>query len=118
MIFDGSPALANFSCKEAIGKNVICEDGIARRVVEIVPSHAFPYRSIINEGDEDSKSGYFVHNLSLACQLQGLPLPDKEQMEAFNRVCKSLDYNEPKNRHERRRLEARLNRTRGGLWLR
>lgn len=108
MVFDGSVELGAFSVQQAVGKTVRCVDGKDRRVVEIVPSHAKPWLSIINENDPDSKSGYFVHNLSLACQLLGKPLPSEDSMRAFERVTKAMDYNEPGNRHERRQMERRL----------
>lgn len=117
MIFDKSIELGDVSCQHAVGKTIICQDGIARRVVEIVPSHAKPWLSIINENDPDSKSGYFVHNLSLACQLQGAPLPTRDAMEAFTRVVGAMDYNEPKNRQERRQIERRLMKRSGIIHL-
>lgn len=106
-IFDGSAAL-KLTCKEAIGKTIICEDGVPRRVVEIVPSHRYPYMCVINEQDPDSQLGYFVHNLSLSCQLLGQPLPTKEQKDHFAKMTQALDYNEPKNRHERKIMERRF----------
>lgn len=113
-LFD-SAICAETSCQEAVGRNVLCEDGKTRRVVTIVPSHAHPHMSIINEADPDSKSGYFVHNLVLACQIRGLPLPDRDAKDAFTRMCKALDYNEPKNRQERRAIERKIQKQRG--WL-
>lgn len=118
MIFDNSPILANFSCQQAIDKTIICEDGVPRRVVEIVPSHAFPWMSIINENDPDSQSGWFVHNLDLAAQCLGEPRPDKDAKEAFIRMCQAMNYNEMKNRHERRTIERKMGkRKRSGLFL-
>lgn len=113
MIFDNSPVHANFSCQDAVGHTIICEDGIARRVVEIVPSHGYPWLSIINENDPDSKMGWFVHNLDLAAQVLGQPRPDQEAKEAFIRVCKAMNYNEPGNRHARRVLDRRMRKRRG-----
>lgn len=106
-IFDGSTQLTTV-CAEAIGKTIICEDGVPRRVVEIVPSHRYPHMCVINEQDPDSQLGYFVHNLSLSCQLLGQPLPSEDAKQAFNRMTKALDYNEPKNRYERRMMERRF----------
>lgn len=114
-VFDRSDELSNIKCGDAVGKTVRCVDGKDRRVAEIVPSHPYPWLSVINENDPDSKSGYFVHNLSLACQLTGKPLPSREEMEAFERVVKAMDYNEPKNRQERRSMMRRLTKSRGGI---
>src|SRR4051812_21458067 len=117
MVFDSSPILATFKCEQAIGKTIICEDEIPRRVVEIIPSHAFPWLSIINENDPDSQSGWFVHNLELAAQCLGEPRPGKEAKEAFIRMCKAMNYNDVKNRHERRTVEKKMKKSRGGLFL-
>lgn len=117
MIFDESPILAKFSCQDAVGKTIICEDGVPRRVVEITTSYAFPWFSIINENDPDSQSGYFVHNLDLASQCLSEPRPDKDAKEAFIRMCQAMNYNEPKNRHARRTVERKMKKSRGGLFL-
>lgn len=108
MIFDRSLDLQKIKCADAIGKDVLCTDGKWRRVEEIVPSHGFPWLSVVNENDPDSKSGYFVHNLVLACIVMGKPLPDKDQQAAFQRVVAAMDYNEPRNRQERRQVERKL----------
>lgn len=71
---------------DAIGRTIICEDGIPRRVVEIVPSNRWPWKNIINEKDPDSNAGYFVSTLSLTAQILGEPLPSREAEEAFKRM--------------------------------
>lgn len=75
--------------QDAVNLNIICEDGIQRRVVEIVFSKQFPWRAIINENDPESQSGYFVNLLSLMAQLINKPLPNKEQEEAFIRSARA-----------------------------
>ncbi len=77
-----------FKIDLAIGMNIICEDGIPRRVVEIVHSMRWPWKSIINEKDEDSHAGHFVNNLSLTKQILGQPLPTEEEIRAFETMAK------------------------------
>lgn len=74
--------------KEAIGRTIICDDGIPRRVVEIAQSMKWPWKVIINEQDPESKSGYFCNTLSLSAQLIGAPLPDADHLKAFENHCK------------------------------
>lgn len=94
-----SDELQGIKLKDAIGKTIICEDGIPRRVVEIVPAFANKFKSIINENDEDSKGGHFVHNYSLAAQILGKPIPDKDAIAAFERMINHrLQYGAPKQR--------------------
>lgn len=83
-----SKELLTFDPKEAIDRTIICEDGIPRRVVEIVGSMKYPWKFVINEEDPDSNSGYFVSNLSLVAQLLGKPIPTKEQDDAFAKVMR------------------------------
>lgn len=74
--------------KEAIGRTIICEDGVPRRVVEIVKSLRWPWKMIINERDPESNAGYFVTTLSLCAQLLKAPMPSREQEEAFQRMLR------------------------------
>lgn len=74
--------------KEAVGKNIICEDGIPRRVVEIVKSMKWPWKMIINEQDPESNAGYFVSVLSLCSQLLGQPPPDRAVEDAFQKMMR------------------------------
>lgn len=74
--------------KEALGRTLIDMDGIPHTVQTIVGSAKYPWRCIINEEDPASKSGYWITNLSLMCQMLGKPLPTKEQEIAFERVAR------------------------------
>lgn len=88
-----------FSYKDCIGRNVKCDDGAIRRVVQICGSNAYPWKAIINERDPDSKMGYFVSLLSLSCQMLGKPLPSKAQEAAFARMIRAFGYTQaPKPR--------------------
>ena len=62
-----------FEVEEMIGKTVKCMDGHERRVVEVVHSHRYNDRAIINENDPDSNAGHFVHYLDKAAVAKGLP---------------------------------------------
>lgn len=92
------------SLTDALGKTIVCEDGKPRKVHQIVYARGYKDRAIINEGDPDSKMGYFVHLLSLSCQLHGDPLPNKEQKEAFTRYTDALYYEETKDEQQNRWL--------------
>lgn len=85
-----------FPLGEAIGRSIICDDGITRTVRNI--SHSFRYkdRVIINEQDAEDVAGYFCHTLSLACQIHGDPLPTEEQKRAFTRMVQALHWKEDK----------------------
>lgn len=80
--------LEDVKITDAIGKNIICEDGIERRCVEIVGSMKWPWKVIINEHDPDSKMGHFVNMLSLCAQILGKPIPDKDAQKAFEKIMR------------------------------
>lgn len=84
----GSDPNKKISIKDAIGKTIICDDGIPRRVVEIVFSNRWPWKAIINENDPESKMGHFVNKLSLTCQLLGKPLPTEAEIKAFEKTVR------------------------------
>lgn len=80
-----SPELQKIKLNEAIGKTIVCEDNIPRRVVEIVASYRYPWRAIINEQDETANGGHWVNMLSLTSQLIGKGVPDKSAQDSFAR---------------------------------
>ena len=82
----GDDPKKKFDIQYFVGKSVVCEDGIARRVDHICNAYGFPGRAIINERDPESRAGWFVSLLSLGCQYVGDPLPTKEQEIAFLRL--------------------------------
>ena len=73
---------------EAIGRTIICEDGVPRRVVEIVKSMRWPWKMVVNEKDPESNAGHFVTVLSLCAQLLGKPLPSKDSEIAFQKMMR------------------------------
>lgn len=83
-----------FPLREAVGRNIICEDGIARRVVNICFSYRFKWKAIVNETDPDASMGHFVSLLSLAAQVHGKPLPTKDQEAAFARMIRAADWDQ------------------------
>ena len=85
--------LKGFALEDVIGRTIVCEDGIPRQVLEIEHSYAYPWRSVINEGDPESNMGYFVNNLSLAYQMHGKQVPTKEQQDAFAKMALSMAFN-------------------------
>lgn len=76
----------------AIGKNIVCDDGVTRLCHEITCSFKYPWKAIINEQDEASKAGYFVNILSLSAQILGKPLPSLDAQDAFTKVVR-LKFN-------------------------
>lgn len=83
-----SKELAGIKLEDALGMTIECEDGIPRRVVEIVSSVRWPWKAIINEQDENSNAGHFVNMLSLCAQILGKPVPSIEVQKAFERVMR------------------------------
>lgn len=83
-----SPELQKVRITDALGKSIVCEDGKARRVHEIVYSYRWPWRVIINEKDPESKNGHYVNMLSLSSQLLGKGVPDKDAQDAFSRTVR------------------------------
>ncbi|NBW17367.1 MAG: hypothetical protein EBR82_56245 [Caulobacteraceae bacterium] len=83
-----SPELQKLKISDAIGKTIVCEDNVPRRVVEIVYSYRWPWRVIINEKDPDSNNGHYCNMLSLSSQLLGKGVPDKEAQDAFSRTVR------------------------------
>ena len=97
--FDISRGAGKVRYSDAIGHNIVCEDGSTHRVVTICGSHRYPWKAIINEPDPDSSMGHFVSLLSLVAQLHGKPLPTVEQQAAFARAMSALSWSqEPKAR--------------------
>lgn len=80
--------------EQAIGRNIICDNGTSHRVVTICPSLKHKDRILINETDEESGAGYYVHTLSLVCQIMGKPLPSRDAMAAASRVWEDMYYRE------------------------
>lgn len=83
-----SDELQKIKITDAIGKTIVCEDGHARKVHEIVYSYRWPWRVIINEKDPESNNGYYVNMLSLSSQLLNKGVPSKDEQEAFSRVVR------------------------------
>lgn len=86
-----SDALKGISINEAIGRKILCDDGISRVVENIVHSFRYRDRAIVNETDPECETGQFVHLLSLACQLIGKPLPTEEEKYHFSKVANAFD---------------------------
>lgn len=76
--------------RDAIGRTIVCKDGIPRKIYSIAESYQYPDHFIVNENDPDSKMGYFVHALSLVAQVMGYKVPDKEQCDAASRLWKKM----------------------------
>lgn len=80
--------------QEAVGKNIICDDGTSHIVINVCPSLRFKDKCLINETDPDAESGRFVHYLSLVSQVMGKGVPSKEAMVAASKVWESMYYRE------------------------
>lgn len=85
--------LQSFNFRDVIGKNIVCEDGVIRRVEQISYSHRYADKVLINEVNEDeTPGGAWVHVLSLNCQMYGNPIPTEEQKLAFTNMCKAFRW--------------------------
>jgi len=90
---DDGIQLSTFHLKDVLGKVMICEDGISRRVEQISHSYRYTDMVLINEAHEDdTKGGSWVHALSLACQMNGKPPPTRDQKEAFSRTMQAFRF--------------------------
>lgn len=90
--------LQSFNLRDVVGKTIMCEDGVKRRVEQISYSHRYADKVLINEILEDeTPGGAWVHVLSLSCQMYGNPLPTVEQKRAFTRFARSLRWNQSKD---------------------
>lgn len=108
-----SPELQKIRIQDAIGKSVVCEDGKARRVHEIVYSYRWPWRVIVNEKDPESDNGHYVNMLSLSSQLLGKGVPDKDAQDAFARSVRvrfNIEEDGITKRHP-------LDKKQSGIWL-
>lgn len=78
--------------KEAIGKEVLCEDGTIRKVESIVHCAGSFGFAVINEDLEAERTGFMVHLLKLFSQLRGQPPPSEEDLKKFDEIAKSFDF--------------------------
>lgn len=90
--------LGKFNINDVLGRTIICDDGVPRRVHSIHYSFQHKDRFIINEPDPDSNMGHWVHALSLSCQIHGNSLPTEEQKKAASRAWNKLLYTEQGNK--------------------
>lgn len=79
---------------DALGRTLICEDGIPRLVTDITFSLRYKDKCIINEVESETGTGYFIHTLSVVSQLQGKGVPSVEAMQAASKVWASMYYEE------------------------
>lgn len=85
--------LQAFNLRDVVGKNIVCDDGVKRRVEQITRSQRYADKVLVNEINEDeTPGGAFVHVLSLHCQMFGLSVPTKEQMHAFSRAMRAFRW--------------------------
>lgn len=90
--------LQAFNLRDVIGKNIICDDGVKRKVEQISYSQRYADKVLINEVNEDeTPGGTWVHALSLSCQMMGMPLPSVEQKRAFSRVMSAFKWQQDGN---------------------
>jgi hypothetical protein len=78
--------------EDCVGHTLICDDGVARLVYSIVHSVRFRHLAVINEDDPESKMGHHINLLSLSAQMLGSPMPTKEQLESFKRMCADMHW--------------------------
>lgn len=95
---DDGLRLKAFNYNDVIGRNILCEDGVTRKVEQLSPSYRFADMVLINEINEDeTPGGAWVHMLSLSCQMYGMPLPTPEQKRAFSRVMNAFRWQQERN---------------------
>lgn len=98
---DDGLRLQGFNLRDVIGRTIVCDDGVKRKVEQISHSFRYPTRVLINEVNEDeTPGGSWVHALSLSCQMMGNPLPTPEQRAAFDRVMSAMSF-VPDPEHQR-----------------
>jgi hypothetical protein len=96
---DDGIVLKGFHLRDAIGRNIICDDGVQRRVEQISHSYRYADKVLINEVNEDeTPGGAWVHALSLACQMHGGRLPTQEEKRAFSRTMQAFRFEPERDR--------------------
>jgi hypothetical protein len=90
---DDGITLQGFHLRDAIGRVIVCEDGVSRRVEQISHSMKYSDMLLVNEvQEEETPGGAWVHALSLACQMCGRKLPTVEQKKAFSRTMNAFRF--------------------------
>lgn len=90
---DNGIQLTTFHLSDVVGRTIICDDGVSRRVEQISHSYRYADKVLINEINEDENpGGAWVHALSLSCQMYGRPLPTMEQKKAFSRTMGAFRF--------------------------
>lgn len=90
---DGAIRIKGFSLNDCIGRNVKCEDGVTRRIIQITPSQRYYDMFLVNEVNEDeTPGGTWVHALELTCMMHGEPPPTKEQKVAFSKAMSAVGF--------------------------
>lgn len=97
---DDGIVLQGFNLRDAVGRMIVCEDGVTRKCEQISHSMRYADMFLLNEVNEDeTPGGCWVHALSLACQMHGLPLPTKEQKKAFGRTMNAFRFEPEEDQH-------------------
>lgn len=86
-----------------LGKNIMCEDGKVRRIVELTPSIARRDCFVINENDPDSNMGHFVHTLEITNLALGHKPPTEEQKKSASRLWKRMVLANAKDLYDKHR---------------
>lgn len=76
--------------QEAVGKEILCEDGVVRLVTKIQHSAGNFKFALVNENDQDG--GYLVHLYKLFAQLRNEPEPPADLLAQFDKICDSFFY--------------------------
>ena len=97
---DDGIRLSGFHLRDVVGRNIVCEDGITRKVEQISHSMKYSDMILVNEVDEDdTPGGSWVHCLSLAAQMCGRRLPTKEEKQAFSRTMNAFRFEPEEDAH-------------------
>lgn len=90
---DDGIRISGFHLSDCIGRSVICEDGVNRRIEQISASQMYADKVLINEVNEDeTPGGAWVHVLSLSSQMHGTGVPTREQTKAFSRTMNAIKF--------------------------
>ena len=99
---DDGLVFQGFRPRDVIGKYIVAECGEKHLVEQISYSHKYADMMILNEHDESMPTNhYWVHVLSLARQMMGMPIPTKEEKEAASRVFHAVRWEPTDGDHDK-----------------
>lgn len=90
---DDGIVINGFQLRDVVGRSIICEDGVCRKVEQISYSQRFADKVLVNEINEDeTPGGAWVHVLSLARQMHDQTPATMDQKKAFSRTMGAIRF--------------------------